>query len=300
MIGPLHRKLLRDLRELSGPITTIAVVVACGVSAFLSLSGTHRALVDARARYYTAQRMGDVFATAERAPESLAARIAALPGVSRVQTRVVTGVRIPMPSLESPADGLLVSIPRDGVERLSAIRMVSGRRPLSGHDDEVVVLRRSPSFTGSSWVIRCAWSSRARSARCGWWAGHVARVGLPRAAGQLRARQRALRGGLDVAAGAGSADGPRGRLQRGGAGAPGARAGAGGHRRARPDARALRGLWVPTASTGRSRTTSCRRTSSSSRASPPSRPCSSWRWPPSCSTWCSRASCRCSAAWWPR
>jgi putative ABC transport system permease protein len=140
LIGPLHRKLLRDLRELSGPITTIAVVVACGVSAFLSLSGTHRALVDARARYYTAQRMGDVFATAERAPESLAARIAALPGVSRVQTRVVTGVRIPMPSLESPADGLLVSIPRDGVERLSAIRMVSGRRPLSGHDDEVVVL----------------------------------------------------------------------------------------------------------------------------------------------------------------
>ena len=91
MIGPLHRKLLRDLRELSGPITTIAVVVACGVSAFLSLSGTHRALVDARARYYTTQRMGEVFATAERAPESLATRIAALPGVSRVQTRVVTG-----------------------------------------------------------------------------------------------------------------------------------------------------------------------------------------------------------------
>jgi len=140
MIGPLHRKLLRDLRELSGPITTIAVVVACGVSAFLSLSGTHRALVDARARYYTTQRMGEVFATAERAPESLATRIAALPGVSRVQTRVVTGVRIPMPSLESPADGLLVSIPRDGVERLSAIRLTAGRRPLSGHDDEVVVL----------------------------------------------------------------------------------------------------------------------------------------------------------------
>jgi putative ABC transport system permease protein len=80
MIGPLHRKLLRDLRELRGPIVTIAVVVACGVSAFVSLAGTHRALVDARARYYGAQRMGDVFATAERAPESLAARVAALPG----------------------------------------------------------------------------------------------------------------------------------------------------------------------------------------------------------------------------
>jgi putative ABC transport system permease protein len=140
MIGPLHRKLLRDLRDLRGPIVTIAVVVACGVSAFVSLAGTHRALVEARARYYGAQRMGDVFATAERVPESVTARVAALPGVSRVQTRIQMGLRVPMPSLESPADGVAVSIPREGEARLGAIRMVSGRHPQPGHDDEVVLL----------------------------------------------------------------------------------------------------------------------------------------------------------------
>jgi putative ABC transport system permease protein len=140
MIGPLHRKLLRDLRDLRGPIATIAVVVACGVSAFVSLVGTHRALVEARARYYGAQRMGDVFASAERVPESVTSRVAALPGVSRVQTRIHMGLRVPMPSLESPADGVAVSIPREGEARLGAIRMVSGRRPQPGHDDEVVLL----------------------------------------------------------------------------------------------------------------------------------------------------------------
>lgn len=140
MIGPLHRKLLRDLRELRGPILTIATVVACGVSAFVSLAGTHRALVDARTRYYGAQRMGDVFASAERVPESVTPRLAALPGVSRVQTRVRTGLRVPMPSLASPADGVAVSIPRDGDARLGAVRLVSGRRPQPGHDDEVLLL----------------------------------------------------------------------------------------------------------------------------------------------------------------
>ncbi|MEZ4329945.1 MAG: ABC transporter permease [Polyangiales bacterium] len=140
MIGPLHRKLLRDLRDLRGPILTIAVVVACGVSAFVSLAGTHRALVSARTHYYGAQRMGDVFASAERVPESVTPRLTELPGVSRVQTRITTSVRVPMPSLRSPADGVAVSIPRDGDARLGAVRLVRGRRPRPGHDDEVLLL----------------------------------------------------------------------------------------------------------------------------------------------------------------
>ncbi len=140
MVGPLHKKLLRDLRDLKGPILTIAVVVGCGVSAFISLAGTHRVLVQARASYYTQSRMGDVFASVERAPESLSPRLAALPGVSRVQTRVRTGIRVPMPGLSSAADGVAISIPRQGPARLGELMLTAGRRPRAGHHDEVLLL----------------------------------------------------------------------------------------------------------------------------------------------------------------
>jgi putative ABC transport system permease protein len=139
-VRPLHKKLFRDLRDLKGPILTIGVVVACGVAAFVSLTGTHRALLDARAIYYSSQRMGDVFASAERVPSALAPRLTSLPGVSRVETRVSTHVRIPMQGLRTPAEGVAVSIPREGEATLGAIRLTRGRRPLPGHHDEVVVL----------------------------------------------------------------------------------------------------------------------------------------------------------------
>ncbi len=49
--------------------------------------------------------------TLKRAPESLAARIAEIPGVADVRTRIVTQVTLDVPGLDEPATGRLVSIP---------------------------------------------------------------------------------------------------------------------------------------------------------------------------------------------
>jgi putative ABC transport system permease protein len=140
VVSPLVKKLLRDLKDLKGPILTIGVVVACGVSAFVSLTGTHRALLEARTRYYAESRMGDVFATAERVPNTLASQLASLPGVSRIETRVSAVARIPMPTLRTPADAFAISIPREGPARLGDLEITHGRRPHPGHHDELVVL----------------------------------------------------------------------------------------------------------------------------------------------------------------
>ena len=59
---PLNRKLVRDLSRLRGQLLTIALVVAAGVAAFVTMRSAHEALVDSRASFYAEERFGDVFA----------------------------------------------------------------------------------------------------------------------------------------------------------------------------------------------------------------------------------------------
>ena len=97
----------------AGQVVAIALVVACGVAAFV---------VDARhATSRCSPRAGDYYAAlplrrrlraAEaRAASRCAARIAAIPGVAAVETRVVVDVTLDVPGLAEPATGRLVSIP---------------------------------------------------------------------------------------------------------------------------------------------------------------------------------------------
>ncbi|MBC7173277.1 MAG: ABC transporter permease, partial [Polyangiaceae bacterium] len=83
---------------------------------------------------------GEVFARAHRVPDSVEASLLEVPGVEAVYTRVVNGVRLPMPGMDAPAVGYLVSVPEDGPPPLHAIRIAQGRDLAPGHLDEVLVL----------------------------------------------------------------------------------------------------------------------------------------------------------------
>ena len=107
----LRRKLFRDLRHSYTQVLSIAAVVGCGVMAAMAMRGTLVAVTSARDRYYTEFRFGDVFASVKRAPESIAKRIAALPGVGSVQTRIVIAATLDVPGLAEPATGQIVSVP---------------------------------------------------------------------------------------------------------------------------------------------------------------------------------------------
>jgi putative ABC transport system permease protein len=83
----LDRKLGRDLWRLRGQVVAVALVVASGVALLvMSLSALNslRATSDA---YYDRYRFAEVFAGVKRAPERLAERILAIPGVQTVETR---------------------------------------------------------------------------------------------------------------------------------------------------------------------------------------------------------------------
>ena len=101
----LNRKLLRDLWRIKTQVLAIAVVVGCGVAIMVMALGTMRSLQETRAAYYERYRFADVFAHVKRAPEYLAERIARIPGVKWVETRVVADVTLDIPGMAEPATG---------------------------------------------------------------------------------------------------------------------------------------------------------------------------------------------------
>jgi len=141
-VSALRKKLRRDLWRLRGQVVTIALVLACGFLALIMLRSTYQSLLAARDRYYAEYRFGDVFARVERAPDHVARRLEALPGVARVYPRIVEDVMVPLASEPDPVTGRIVSIPDDGVPPLDDLYLRAGRLPAAGASDEAVILEQ--------------------------------------------------------------------------------------------------------------------------------------------------------------
>jgi len=136
----LDRKLLREVVRLRGQITTIALVLASGITCFIALRGTYGSLEHSRDAYYDRARFAHVFARLERAPEAVARRIEALPGVALVQTRIAKEVSLPIEGLDRVAYGQLLSLPASGKPATNALVLATGGLPDPRRDDDVVVL----------------------------------------------------------------------------------------------------------------------------------------------------------------
>jgi len=135
----LDKKLLRDLTLMKGQMLAITLVIASGVAMFvlaLSVQDSLRLTLDT---YYERFRFADVFTQMKRAPRSLIGRLEEIPGVARVQTRVVFDVNLDVPEMSEPAVGRLVSIPDRHAPVLNDIYIRAGRRPEPRQSDEVLV-----------------------------------------------------------------------------------------------------------------------------------------------------------------
>lgn len=135
----LHRKLFRNLYETRGQAFAIAMVITAGVATFIMSLSTLDSLVLMRADYYQDYRFADVFASLKRAPESLRQRITAIPGVNRVETRVVAAVKLDVPGFAEPVTGTVVSLPDFGEPSVNRLYIRDGRSVDSGRDDEAVL-----------------------------------------------------------------------------------------------------------------------------------------------------------------
>jgi putative ABC transport system permease protein len=137
-IAILDRKLLRDLWEMKGQALAIAAVIGAGVTMFVTYLSNFDSLRYTREAYYDRARFADVFASLKRAPASLAPRIAAIPGVETVATRVVATVTLDVPGMPEPATGRLISIPERGRPLLNDVYLRRGRWIDPARPDEVL------------------------------------------------------------------------------------------------------------------------------------------------------------------
>jgi putative ABC transport system permease protein len=135
----LNRKLVRDLWRMKGQVLAICLVIAAGVATFVMSLTTLASLRRTLDGYYERYRFADAFVHLKRAPNALADRIAELPGVSQVQTRVVVDVTLDVAGLPEPAVGRLVSIPDRPRAGLNALYLRNGRYIEPGRGNEALV-----------------------------------------------------------------------------------------------------------------------------------------------------------------
>jgi putative ABC transport system permease protein len=139
LISALDLKLLRDLRNIAGQGLAIAAVIACGIMAYAMNHSLISSLDLTLNTYYERQNFAHLFAVLKRAPLALAARLAELPGVARVEPRIVRDVTLDVPGLAEPAIGRLISLPEFPTEaNLNQVYLRTGRLPNPDRDDEAL------------------------------------------------------------------------------------------------------------------------------------------------------------------
>jgi len=137
-LSALNLKLVRDLWAMKGQAFAIAMVVAAGVTMYVMYLSNFASLQETRRAYYERQRFAHVFASLKRAPQRVAAEIAAIPGVSAMETRVVSSVTLDLEQLDEPASALLVSIPATRRPRVNDLFLRRGRWIEPGRPDEII------------------------------------------------------------------------------------------------------------------------------------------------------------------
>ena len=135
----LDLKLFRDLWHMRGQVLAIAAVIMGGVATMVMSLSTYDSLLGTRDRFYRDYRFADVFANLKRAPEPVKERIAAIPGVQAVETRVLALVKLEVAGFSDPITGMLSSLPETGQPLLNVLHLKRGRWLSPYSSDEVIV-----------------------------------------------------------------------------------------------------------------------------------------------------------------
>lgn len=135
----LDHKLWRDMWGMRGQVFAIFLVIASGIAIFVLSHSTADSLRLTQATFYQNYHFAEVFAPLKRAPEGLRLCIKEIPGVAKVETRVVATARLEVEGFLEPIIGRLISIPDDGRPLLNRLYLRKGRIIVQYQDDEVMV-----------------------------------------------------------------------------------------------------------------------------------------------------------------
>lgn len=133
----LQKKLLRDVQGLKSLVMTLAILVICGVSVLVSSWSAYESLEKARREYYEQYNFADVFVDFERAPSEVLDRLKKIPGIERIEGRIVEDVLLDLKNQMEPAVGRFISWRPEG--ELNKIYLRKGRWPEKGMVPQVIV-----------------------------------------------------------------------------------------------------------------------------------------------------------------
>lgn len=151
----LDLKLIRDVGRMKGQMVAVGLVMACGLAMMIMSRSLILSLETTRSAYYERNRFADVFCDLKRAPNGMRERLAAIPGVAAVETRVVGALRIDLPGLAEPADGTIISIPEGHPARLNTLTLRTGRYPEPDKANEVIIgeaFAKAHGFQPGDWI----------------------------------------------------------------------------------------------------------------------------------------------------
>lgn len=138
-MATLDRKVLRDVRSHGGQVLAIAAVIGSGVATLVMSLSALDSLHAARERFYQERRFAHAFAALKRAPDGVAQRLAEVPGVLRVETRVLAPVNLEVPGFGEPITGQMISLPTQPRDGLNLPLVIRGRAADPTRDDEVLL-----------------------------------------------------------------------------------------------------------------------------------------------------------------
>ncbi len=121
-----------------GQAMAIALVLAAATATFVMSLGVHRSLSETRDAYYARNQFADVFAGMTRAPRSVVARVAAIPGVRRAEGSIQQFATLDLPGRVVPVRALLNSVDETERSQLNRLTIRRGRLPQAGVPGEVV------------------------------------------------------------------------------------------------------------------------------------------------------------------
>lgn len=135
----IHRKVVRELWQLRMQVISIALVVATGIMSVMTMRGTYESLTWSQDNYYQHTRFADLWAPLVRAPDLVADRIAAVPGIESVDTRITFLATLDLEGVQMPAQARFVSLPEFGRPVLNDLLISKGRYLITGDPDEVII-----------------------------------------------------------------------------------------------------------------------------------------------------------------
>ncbi len=123
----LDTKLRRDLLGLKSQALAVALVMACGLTMMVMTRSLILTLENTRDAYYRDYRFAELFVRLKRAPDAVVQDLAAIRGVSAVQTSIALSGRLEISGVPEPATGLFLSLSEQGAPVLDRLFLRKGR-----------------------------------------------------------------------------------------------------------------------------------------------------------------------------